>query len=255
MRFKKFLIDGLYMVQAVQVSELTKVINEKILVDRVSFHVDEGEVFGLLGGNGSGKTTTFNMLSGLLEPSSGNIIISGKSMKELKREGRPEVGMVPQQDSIYETLTVKENIEFCAAQFRLPGKETKERMKTLLEQVKLSGKADALASSLSGGMKKRLNIACSLIHDPKVVFFDEPTVGLDPVVRKEIWELVKKLHEENKTIIITSHYMDEIEELCDRVGIMFMGRMVAAGTPAEIKAKYKLKQMEDVFAHLIKENR
>jgi ABC-2 type transport system ATP-binding protein len=243
------------MVPAVQVSELTKVIKEKILVDRVSFHVEEGEVFGLLGGNGSGKTTVFNMLSGLLEPSSGSIIISGKSMKELKREGRPEVGMVPQQDSIYETLTVKENIEFCGSQFRLPGKEIKERMKTLLEQVKLSGKSDALAASLSGGMKKRLNIACSLIHDPKVVFFDEPTVGLDPVVRKEIWDLVKKLHSENKTIIITSHYMDEIEELCDRVGIMFMGRMVAAGTPAEIKAKYKLKQMEDVFAHLIKENR
>ena len=241
------------MVPAVQVSELTKVINEKILVDRVSFHVEEGEIFGLLGGNGSGKTTIFNMLSGLLAPSSGNIVILGKNIKEIKKGGKPEIGMIPQQDSIYETLTVKENLEFCGSQFRIPGKEKKERMHSLLEQVKLGSKADALASSLSGGMKKRLNIACSLIHDPKVVFFDEPTVGLDPVVRKEIWEMVKKLNAEKKTIIITSHYMDEIEELCDRVGIMFMGRMVAAGTPAEIKAKYKLKQMEDVFAHLIKE--
>lgn len=240
------------MVPAVQVSELTKVINEKILVDRVSFQVEEGEVFGLLGGNGSGKTTVFNMLSGLLEPSSGNIVILGKNIKEIKK-GNPEIGMVPQQDSIYETLTVKENLEFFGSQFRIPKKELNARVHSLLEEVKLSKKMDALAASLSGGMKKRLNIACSLIHDPKVIFFDEPTVGLDPVVRKEIWDLVNKLHAEKKTVILTSHYMDEIEELCERVGIMFQGRMVAAGTPSEIKAKYKLKQMEDVFAHLIKE--
>lgn len=240
------------MVPAVQVSELTKVINEKILVDRITFHVEEGEVFGLLGGNGSGKTTTFNMLSGLLEPSSGNIVILGKNIKEIKKGGKPEIGMIPQQDSIYETLTVKENLEFCGEQLKIPGKEKKERMHELLEQVKLGNKVDALAASLSGGMKKRLNIACSLIHDPKVIFFDEPTVGLDPVVRKEIWALVKGLNSKGKTVIITSHYMDEIEELCDRVGIMFQGRMVATGTPAEIKAKYKLKQMDDVFAHLMK---
>ena len=160
--------------------------------------------------------------------------------------------MVTQNDSFYETLTVKENLEFFASQYGVRNEDSKERIKELLSQTDLTTKKAMLASSLSGGMKKRLNMACSLVHDPSVIFLDEPTVGLDPVVRKEIWKLIKELHSKKKTIIITSHYMEEIETLCEKVGIMFGGRIVASGTPASLKKKYKLQQMEDVFAHLVK---
>jgi ABC-2 type transport system ATP-binding protein len=239
------------MAVAVQVAELAKVIRERIIVDRISFSVEEGEIFGLLGANGSGKTTTFNMLSGLLSPSSGSVTILGKSVRELQKV-KPEIGFVTQEDSFYETLTVRENLEFFASQYGVPGRDAQERIRKLLSQTRLSEKGPVLASKLSGGMKKRLNIACSLVHDPKVVFLDEPTVGLDPVVRKEIWALIEELHGMRKTIIITSHYMEEIERLCGRVAIMFNGRIVDSGTPADLKRKYKLKQMEDVFAYLVK---
>jgi len=239
------------MASAVQVTELAKVINDRIIVDRISFSVEEGEVFGLLGANGSGKTTTFNMLSGLLAPSSGSITILGKTVKEF-RKSRPEIGFVTQEDSFYETLTVRENMEYFASQFGVSGTDSRERVKRLLSQMKLTEKSDVLASKLSGGMKKRLNIACSLVHDPKIVFLDEPSVGLDPVVRREIWAVIEELHASKKTIIITSHYMEEIERLCRRVAIMFAGRIVDSGTPGELKQKYKLKQMEDVFAYLVR---
>lgn len=250
-RFKNPKTDWEGMGKAVDVSGLTKVIGEKIIVDRISFSVEEGEVFGLLGANGSGKSTTFNMMSGLLRPSAGEVTVLGKGLKEM-RKGIPEIGMVTQQDSIYETLSVRENLEFFSSQFGIPGSMSKGRIGDLLAKVKLTRKRDALASSLSGGMKKRLNMACSLVHEPKVLFMDEPTVGLDPVVRKEIWEVIRGLHKDGKTIIFTSHYMDEVEALCDRVAIMFAGRIVASGTPKALKGRYKLKQMEDVFAHLMK---
>ena len=237
---------NLLMAAALEVKELAKVINEKIIVDRISFSVEEGETFGLLGANGSGKTTTFNMLAGLLKPSTGKARIFEKNVRDVKRD----IGFVTQADSFYENLTVKENLEFFASLHGI--QERKERVKKMLDEIKLTTKRDSLACNLSGGMKKRLNMGCSLIHDPKILFLDEPTVGLDPVVRREVWKLIKGLKETKKTILITSHYMEEVEHLCDRVAIMFGGRIVASGTPAQLKKKYKLKQMEDVFAHLVK---
>ncbi len=236
---------------AVEVKELVKVINERIIVDRISFKVEEGELFGLLGSNGSGKTTTFNMLSGLLAPSSGHIKIMGRDIKESDFV-RMQIGFVTQADSFYDTLTVAENLRFFASQFGISGTETEKRLKKLLKDMRLDEKKETIASKLSGGTKKRLNMACSLVHDPKIVFLDEPTVGLDPVVRHEIWGVIETLHKEGKTIILTSHYMDEIESLCGRVAIMFAGRIVASGTPKELKERYKLNQMEDVFAYLMK---
>jgi ABC-2 type transport system ATP-binding protein len=237
---------------AVEVTELAKIFKDRTIVDRISFSVNEGEVFGLLGHNGSGKTTTFNMLSGLLSPSSGSVMILGKSLKEMQRS-KLEIGFVTQENSIYETLTVRENMEFFASLYGIDAKEdVPGRIKTILEEMKISEKSEVLASKLSGGMKRRLNIACSIIHDPKVIFLDEPTVGLDPIVRKEIWAVIEALQKQKKTIIITSHYMEEIEHLCSRVAIMVTGRIVATGTPDELKRRYKLKQMEDVFAHLMK---
>jgi len=239
------------MAPALEVKSLAKVIDEKIIVDRISFKVEEGETFGLLGANGSGKTTTFNMLSGLLPSSSGSVMVMGRKMDGAS-PAKHDIGFVTQADSFYETLTVKENLEFFASQHKVKSEDAKARIKRLLEQTRLSEKSASLAENLSGGMKKRLNMACSLVHDPRVVFLDEPTVGLDPVVRKEIWALIKDLQAQRKTIILTSHYMDEIEHLCSRVAIMFSGRIVASGTPKELKERYKLKQMEDVFAHLLK---
>lgn len=239
------------MASAVEVKELAKVINERIIVDRISFKVEEGELFGLLGSNGSGKTTTFNMLSGLLSPSSGSVRIMGRDIKESDFI-RMQIGFVTQADSFYDTLTVAENLRFFASQFGINSGETEKRLKKLLGQMKLVEKKDSVSARLSGGMKKRLNMACSLMHDPKVVFLDEPTVGLDPIVRREVWEVIEALHSEGKTIILTSHYMDEIERLCDRVAIMFSGRIVASGTPHELKERFGLKQMEDVFAYLMK---
>ena len=236
---------------AVEVKELVKVINERIIVDRISFKVEEGELFGLLGSNGSGKTTTFNMLSGLLAPSSGSIKIMGRDIKESDFV-RMQIGFVTQADSFYDTLTVAENLRFFASQFGISNEETGKRLKKLLKDMRLAEKKETVASKLSGGAKKRLNMACSLMHDPKLVFLDEPTVGLDPVVRHEIWGVIDTLHKEGKTIILTSHYMDEIETLCGRVAIMFAGRIVASGTPKELKERYKLNQMEDVFAYLMK---
>ncbi len=234
----------------VDVKELAKVIGEKIIVDRVSFSVEEGQIFGLLGSNGSGKTTTLNILSGLLRPSSGNIKILG--MAANAHDLRKEIGFITQMDSFYETLTVSENLEFFSSQFGIMKHDMRTRVKKLLMQTELTNKSETLASKLSGGMRKRLNMACSLVHDPKVIFFDEPTVGLDPVVRQGVWNLIKGLNEERKTIIITSHYMEEVEHLCDKVAIMFSGRIAASGTPEQLKKRYELKQMEDVFAHLIK---
>jgi ABC-2 type transport system ATP-binding protein len=235
----------------VEVKELAKVINERIIVDRISFSVQEGEVFGLLGANGSGKTTTFNLLSGLTAPSSGTITIQGRDVKD-SGFVRRAIGLVTQQDSFYGTLTVKENLAFFASQFGIGGKEADARIRELLKQTKLAEKRDSMAARLSGGRKKRLNMACTLMHDPKIVFLDEPTVGLDPVVRHEIWDVIRGLHEMKKTIILTSHYMDEVEFLCGRVAVMFAGRIAASGTPQELKDRYKLKQMEDVFAYLMK---
>src|SRR5271157_1413749 len=214
------------MAAAIEVKELAKVINEKIIVDRISFTVGDGELFGLLGANGSGKTTTFNMLSGLMNPSSGTIKILGRDIHEADFIRR-NIGLVTQQDSFYETLSVKENLRFFASQFGIGREESEKRVKTMLGQMRLSEKGDSMSSRLSGGMKRRLNMACALMHDPKVVFLDEPTVGLDPVVRHEIWEVIRGLNEMKKTIVLTSHYMDEIEFLCGRVAVMFAGRIAA----------------------------
>lgn len=238
------------MAYALEVKELAKIINERILVDRISFSVEEGEIFGLLGSSGSGKTTTFRMLTGLMIPSSGSIKYFGKKFE--KQNTLRELGFVTQDDSIYPGLTIAQNIEYFGSIYRVKKDEIKSRMEKILEQMELIERKDSLASELSGGMKKRLNIAVSIIHNPKIIFFDEPTVGLDPSIRKGVWKAIENLNKEGKTIILTSHYMDEVERLCKRVGIMHRGKMVARGSVDEIKKKYGIKQMEDVFSEIIK---
>ena len=235
---------------ALEVKELTKIINERILVDRISFNVEEGEIFGLLGSSGSGKTTTFKMLTGLLTPSSGSIKYFGKKFE--KQGALREVGFVTQDDSIYPGLTIAQNIEYFGSIYKVKKEEVRNRMNKILEQMELIERKDSLASELSGGMRKRLNIAVSIIHNPKIIFFDEPTVGLDPAIRKGVWNSIESLNKEGKTVILTSHYMDEVERLCKRVGIMHRGKMVAKGTSTEVKKKYGIKQMEDVFSEIVK---
>ncbi len=238
------------MAYALEVKELAKIINERILVDRISFNVEEGEIFGLLGSSGSGKTTTFRMLTGLMAPSSGSIKYFGKKFE--KQNTLKDIGFVTQDDSIYPGLTIAQNIEYFGAIYKVKKDEIKTRMEKILEKMELLERKDSLASELSGGMRKRLNIAVSIIHNPKIIFFDEPTVGLDPSIRKGVWSAIESLNKEGKTIILTSHYMDEVERLCKRVGIMHRGKMVARGSVDEIKKKYGIKQMEDVFSEIIK---
>lgn len=238
------------MAYALEVKELAKIINERILVDRISFNVEEGEIFGLLGSSGSGKTTTFRMLTGLMAPSSGSIKYFGKKFE--KQNTLKDIGFVTQDDSIYPGLTIAQNIEYFGAIYKVKKDEIKTRMEKILEKMELLERKDSLASELSGGMRKRLNIAVSIIHNPKIIFFDEPTVGLDPSIRKGVWSAIENLNKEGKTIILTSHYMDEVERLCKRVGIMHRGKMVARGSVDEIKKKYGIKQMEDVFSEIIK---
>ncbi|MBI5223519.1 ABC transporter ATP-binding protein [Candidatus Micrarchaeota archaeon] len=231
---------------AIDVRELTKVINERILVDRISFSVTEGEVYGLLGSSGSGKTTTFRMLTGLLPPSSGSIKYFGVPFPSDSQARL--IGFVTQDDSIYPSLSVMQNIEYFASIYGVEGALVKKRANTILEKMDLLDRKNSLASELSGGMRKRLNIAVSIIHDPKIIFFDEPTVGLDPAIRKSVWQIIEELNQSGKTVILTSHYMDEVERLCKKVGIMYRGKMMAKGTVDEIKKKYGIKQMEDIFS-------
>lgn len=238
------------MAYALEVKELAKIINERILVDRISFNVEEGEIFGLLGSSGSGKTTTFRMLTGLMIPSSGSIKYFGKKFE--RQNTLRDIGFVTQDDSIYPGLTIAQNIEYFGSIYKVKKDEIKTRMEKILEKMELLERKDSLASELSGGMRKRLNIAVSIIHNPKIIFFDEPTVGLDPSIRKGVWSAIENLNKEGKTIILTSHYMDEVERLCKRVGIMHRGKMVARGSVDEIKKKYGIKQMEDVFSEIIK---
>jgi len=205
-------------------------------VDGISFSVKKGELFGLLGPNGAGKTTTINMLSTLLTPNGGHAEIVGFDVRKSRDEVRRSIGIVFQEPALDSQLTGRENLYFHARMYGLDRKTRDERIKEVLELVELTVKADVLVGKYSGGMKRRLEIARGLIHMPKVLFLDEPTLGLDAQTRRHIWEYIKKLNRESEvTIILTTHYMEEADYLCDRVAIIDQGRIVAMDTPSKLK--------------------
>lgn len=221
---------------AIRVENLTKKFNGFVAVDNLSFSVKSGELFGLLGPNGAGKTTTINILSTLLKPTSGYGEVASFDISKDKDDVRKSIGVVFQEPALDTKLTGKENLEFHAMMYRIGKEKRKKRIKEVLELVELTDKARILVENYSGGMKRRLEIARGLIHRPKVLFLDEPTLGLDAQTRRHIWDYIKKLNEESEiTIILTTHYMEEADFLCERVAIIDYGKFVAMDSPHKLK--------------------
>lgn len=221
---------------AIKVENLTKKFNGFTAVDGITFSVEEGELFGLLGPNGAGKTTTINMLSTILKITSGKAEVAGFDVSKDTDNVRKSIGIVFQEPALDNKLTGRENLEFHAMMYGISKEERRKRIQQLLELVELEDKADILVEKYSGGMKRRLEIARGLMHKPKVLFLDEPTLGLDAQTRRHIWDYIKKLNEENKvTIVLTTHYMEEADYLCDRIAIIDKGKIVALDTPSKLK--------------------
>jgi len=215
---------------------LTKKFGDFIAVDNMSLTIREGEIFGFLGSNGAGKSTTINMVSSLLRPTGGEIRILEKDIMKHSRFAKMNLGVVPQDLAIYEDMTAYENVSFFAGLYGLRGTELKERTEEALTFVGLGDKAKSFPKNFSGGMKRRLNIACAIAHKPKLIIMDEPTVGIDPQSRNYILTSVRKLNESGCTIIYTSHYMEEVEEICSRIAIVDHGKIIAEGTKEQLKS-------------------
>ncbi len=220
----------------IRVENLVKRYEKTIAVDSISFAIPEGELFGLLGPNGAGKTTIINILATLLRPTSGRAEVAGISVAGDRDALRRQIGIVFQEPALDVKLTGRENLQFHAMMYGLAKRERRERINQVLDLVELQEKADLLVEKYSGGMKRRLEIARGLIQNPRVLFLDEPTLGLDAQTRRHIWEYIRKLNGEKRvTIILTTHYMEEADFLCDRVAIIDQGRIVAIDVPARLK--------------------
>ena len=217
---------------AIEVRDLTKSYGELRAVDGVGFEVPEGEFFGILGPNGAGKTTTLEMIEGLREPDAGSITVLGESPWPRNRTLLPRIGVQLQASSFFERLTAREQLHTFAALYDVPAAEAD----AWLERVGMVDKADTRVEQLSGGQMQRLSIACALVHDPEVVFLDEPTASLDPQARRNLWDLLSGLNDSGRTVVLTTHYLDEAEALCDRVAIMDHGRVLQLDTPAALIA-------------------
>ncbi|MBZ4223810.1 ABC transporter ATP-binding protein [Bacillus wiedmannii] len=216
------------------IDHITKSFGKKEIVKNVSFEVKKGETFGLLGPNGAGKSTTISMICGLIPYDSGDIKVGGKSVKEYPLEAKKKIGIVPQDIALYPTLSAKENLIFWGKMYGLNGKVAKERAEEVLAYVGLQDRGKDKIETFSGGMKRRINIGAALMHKPELLIMDEPTVGIDPQSRNHILETVKKLNEKGMTVIYTSHYMEEVEYLCERIAIVDHGKVIALGTKREL---------------------
>ncbi|MBC7186201.1 MAG: ATP-binding cassette domain-containing protein [Calditrichaeota bacterium] len=222
--------------EMIRVDELTKRFKSLTAVDRVSFAVEEGELFGLLGPNGAGKTTLMRMLTTLLQPTSGTASVAGFEVTKARNQVRACIGIVFQEPALDRQLTGRENLDFHARMYGLSKSERRARIAEVLELVELTERADDLVEHYSGGMQRRLEIARGLINCPKVLFLDEPTLGLDTQTRRKIWDYIRTMNRQRgTTIVLTTHYMEEADALCDRVGIMDLGRIVALDTPKRLK--------------------
>ena len=222
---------------------LRKAYGSTVAANDLNLSIPRGEIFGLLGANGAGKTTTIHMLCGLTRPTAGHGFIDGLDVWTDRYRIRSKFGYVAQKFSLYPDLTVTENLEFFGGAFRVPDEKLGPRIETLLAQMDLVGKRDAMAGSLSGGMKQLLALACALVHSPPLLFLDEPTSGLDPVHRQQLWNLLYELSTGGTTIFVTTHYMDEAER-CTEVGFVREGRLLVKETPRKLKASFKSKLLE-----------
>jgi ABC-2 type transport system ATP-binding protein len=218
----------------VEVRGLVKRYGEHLAVDHLDLDIRRGEFLSLLGPNGAGKSTTLRILTTLMPATEGSVVVGGHRLPEDKAQVKPLLGLVPQEIALYETLSARQNLRFFARLYGLHGAPLEQRVKELLARVGLLDEADRPVRVLSGGQQRRVNIAAALVHDPQVVFLDEPTVGVDPVARQAIWNILKDLKARGKTLVLTTHYMEEAESLSDRVAVIDHGKVIAQGTPAEL---------------------
>jgi ABC-2 type transport system ATP-binding protein len=230
----------------VEVKNLIKRYGDKLAVDNMNLVIGKGEILGLLGPNGAGKTTLINSIIGITEIQSGEINIFGRSMKENTLEIKQRVGVVPQNIAVFNEFSTLENVTYFARLYGLKGKELKDGVKDALEFTNLWERRKESPKKYSGGMQRRLNIACSIVHKPELIIMDEPTVGIDPQSRNHILESIKKLNTMGSTIIYTSHYMEEVEELCTRVAIMDNGRLIAQGTKETLSEYVREEQIAEI---------
>lgn len=218
----------------IQIENLIKSYGARRAVDGLSLNIEAGEIFGLLGPNGAGKTTTIRMLTMLTQPTSGSIKIDESRLSSDNQTVKSLIGVVPQHLNLDAELTARENLELHGRLHHLPEEERRLRIDELIEYVEMTERADDMVATFSGGMKRRLMIARALLHRPKVLFLDEPTVGLDPQVRRRLWDLIRKLKGEGLTVLLTTHYIEEAEHLCQRVAILDKGKLIALDTPEEL---------------------
>lgn len=239
---------------AIKINDLTKKFEEAVAVDHINLTIHKGELFGLLGPNGAGKTTIINVLCGLLKPTSGTVDVAGFSVQKDPESVKEIIGVCPQDTAVYPFLTGRENIELFGKLHSMQRQQLKKKVDELLEKLGLTQDAKKRVGKYSGGMKRRINLVMALVHNPEVAFLDEPTVAMDPQSRHAVWEFIKELKQQGKTIILTTHYMEEAEYLCDRVGIIDYGQIIALDTPKELMKKYHAKNLEDVFIRLTGKN-
>jgi len=226
----------------IQVTNLSKSFDNIQAVNDVSFNIEQGEIFGLLGPNGAGKSTTINMMSTILQADSGSVSIDGIDVKTNPNACKQLIGVVPQEISLYEELSAYDNLLFWGNLYNIPSKDLKEIINETLDLIGLSELKNDLIKTYSGGMKRRINIAAALLHKPKVLFMDEPTVGIDPQSRNLIFEVIETLNKKGMTIIYTTHYMEEVERLCKRIAIIDSGKILAIGTQEELQNLVNIKE-------------
>jgi ABC-2 type transport system ATP-binding protein len=234
---------------AIHAEDLTKRYDQFVAVDHISFEVKKGEIFGFLGANGAGKTTAMRMLCGLAIPSSGKATVAGFDVYKQTEQIKKNIGYMSQKFSLYEDLTVKENIRFYAGIYGKTDAFIRTKTESLLKHLHLEKEADKLVRSFPLGWKQKLAFSVAIFHEPQIVFLDEPTGGVDPVTRREFWNMIYEAAAEGITVFVTTHYMDEAE-YCNRISIMVDGRIDALGTPAELKAQSNASSMDEVFLKL-----
>jgi ABC-2 type transport system ATP-binding protein len=235
--------------KVITANELTKKFGDFTAVNKISFEVNRGEIFGFLGANGAGKTTAMRMLCGLSLPTSGEATVAGYDVYKQNELIKKSIGYMSQKFSMYEDLTIKENIRFYAGIYGLSDKKIKEKIQSLVQQLHLEGEEKTLVKSLPLGWKQKLAFSIAIVHDPAIVFLDEPTGGVDPITRREFWTLIYEASARGITIFVTTHYMDEAE-YCNRVSIMVDGRIDALDSPANLQKNYSASSMDEVFLQL-----
>jgi ABC-2 type transport system ATP-binding protein len=236
---------------AVETQDLTKLFGKFVAVDHVSMQVSRGEIFGFLGANGAGKTTTIRMLCGLLIPTEGNGTVAGFDINTQPERIKQNIGYMSQKFSLYDDLTILENLTFFGGVYRLGASALERRSRDISERLGLWDRRDNMTRDLPLGFKQRLALGCAVMHEPKILFLDEPTAGVDPIARRQFWKLIYQMAEAGTTVFVTTHYMDEAE-YCNRLSIMHQGRIIAVGGPQELKRKHQLNSVQDVFIHLVK---